>query len=250
MSIFNVGQDYRNTLIFNHMAAFMFETLTEILGCVRFIQVGANDGQTADPVHAFVKSERWIGVLVEPIPAVFARLRDSMSSTQGLDFANCAIGPEDGSATFYACRDPHSPLSSFNKETILKHTEWALSVGLPAPETYIDEIKAPVLTLESLCARYRLDHIDVLVTDTEGFDCKVVCSLDLKQRRPTLIYFEHIHCTSQETLDMRNLLHSFGYELFFDGYNAMAVYCGNIFRRTMISMFREILVDASNLRAK
>jgi FkbM family methyltransferase len=248
MSIFDMGQDYRAKLIFDHMATFMFSALTEALGLVRFIQVGANDGRTADPVQAFVRSERWTGVLVEPIPDVFSKLRDALSLIHGLSFANCAIGPQDGTATFYACRAPHSPLSSFDRATILKHTDWALSIGLPAPETCIEEISVPVFTLETLCTKFGIDKVDVLVTDTEGFDCKVIQSMALSIRRPAIIYFEHTHCTDGETMALRDLLASLNYHLLCDKYNAIAVQCRGVFDPSMIRMFREILIDASLLR--
>ncbi len=35
---------------------------------LHFIQIGANDGVTNDPIHDLVKSYHWKGVLVEPLP--------------------------------------------------------------------------------------------------------------------------------------------------------------------------------------
>jgi FkbM family methyltransferase len=248
MSIFDLGQDYRATPIFNHIATFMFSTITEARGTVRFIQVGANDGQFADPVHSFVRSGRWTGILIEPLPAVFATLRERLGAVRGLNFANCAIGPKDDTATFYACRDPHSPLSSFDRDTILKHTDWALSIGLPAPETCIQEISVPVFTLETTCAKFGLDQIDVLVTDTEGFDCKVIRSMDLAIRQPIIVHFEHTHCADGETSDLRDLLQSLGYDLLYDKYNAIAVRHRDIFDPSLIKTFQEILIDAALVR--
>jgi len=248
MSIFAIGQDYRNTLIFNHMADFLFEQVTKAIGVVRFVQVGANDGCRGDPVHRFVRSGQWRGVLVEPIPEVFARLQASLASVDGLQFANYAIGPADGTARFYAVAGPASTLSGFNRAHIIKYRDWVLSMGLPAPETCIEEITVRVSTLESLCREFGLGEIDVLVSDTEGFDCKVIRSMDLEARHPILIYFEHWHCPSEETLDVRNLLISLGYDIFFDSYNAMAVRCDSVLSPSMIKLFREVLVDASNMR--
>lgn len=44
-------------------------------GKVNFIQIGANDGLRNDPVREFIIRDRWQGILVEPLPAVFAMLQ-------------------------------------------------------------------------------------------------------------------------------------------------------------------------------
>ena len=35
------------------------------------IQIGANDGITHDPIHKFIKRDKWNGVLLEPQPYVY-----------------------------------------------------------------------------------------------------------------------------------------------------------------------------------
>ena len=40
----------------------------------RFVQVGANDGVSHDPINAFVTRNRLAGVVIEPLPDVFAKL--------------------------------------------------------------------------------------------------------------------------------------------------------------------------------
>src|SRR6266568_4231619 len=39
-----------------------------------FIGIGANDGVTHDPLYPFVRDFEWRGIMVEPIPEVFAEL--------------------------------------------------------------------------------------------------------------------------------------------------------------------------------
>jgi hypothetical protein len=40
-----------------------------------FVQIGSNDGTTGDPLRTFTEANDWSGLLVEPVPYVFARLQ-------------------------------------------------------------------------------------------------------------------------------------------------------------------------------
>jgi FkbM family methyltransferase len=248
LSTFDHGQSWLAHLVFERIAQHLFRHLTARQGQVSFVQVGANDGNRADPIKQFVKGGNWSGLMIEPVPFVFASLREVFGpDSDRLVLENCAVGPADGRATFYACREPHSPLSSFDRATILKHREWAVSVGLPDPETCIEEITVPVWTLESLCEKHEIRGPDVLVCDTEGYDCKVVLSMDLAARRPALIYFEHAHCPDEDTEALRKTLTKLRYTLMGDQYNALAVRGGEAAR--LVTTFQGILTDVVNFTA-
>ncbi len=249
MSVFDVEQDYRATPVFEHMVKYLFGQLTAALGVVRFVQVGANDGIADDPIRDFVRSGKWSGLMVEPVPSAFEKLLKNNSGRKGLKFANCAVGLTNGKATFYACREPQTNLSSFDKATIIKHNDWAESNGNPRPGDHIDEITVSVRTIESLCAEHRISRPDILVIDAEGHDCKAIQSADIETRRPKLIFFEHKHCSDDETSAVRDRLKAAGYELLYDKYNAMAVKQRKFFPAPLIKTFREILIDAANVRS-
>ena len=67
-----------------------------------FIQVGANDGISHDPLRAYIERYHWRGILVEPQPRVFARLCRNYASHTQLRFANVALTRYGESATPYA----------------------------------------------------------------------------------------------------------------------------------------------------
>ena len=161
--------------------------------------------------------------MIEPNPFAFKKLAAIYSSFPQLKLLNCAIGRTEGNADFFACRDPHTPLSSFDRETILKHKAWALSVGLADPEDCIEKISVSVRTLESLWAENKMNQLDALVVDAEGSDCDVIFSLNVEERKPKLIYFEHVHCPTDDTKQLKELLIASGYRLIFDGYNVLAI---------------------------
>jgi FkbM family methyltransferase len=260
MSVFDIGQDYRAKLVFDHIANFVFDALTA--AClpqrrflfpatrkrVNFIQVGANDGYSTDPIQPFIKSGFWEGLMIEPNPAAFKKLEAIYASVGQLKLLNCAIGQNEGDAEFFACREPHTNLSSFDRATILKHKDWAFSKGLADPEDCIERISVSVRTLESLCAENKLRELDVLVVDAEGSDCDVISSLNVRDIQPKLIYFEHVHCPTEDTKQLKELLIDSGYRLIFDSYNVLAIIPDDVISNKMLSMFDEIIIDAGHTR--
>src|SRR6266481_6003650 len=53
-----------------------------------FIQIGANDGVSNDPLYKFVIEYGWAGILVEPLPQVFEVLRRNYADKPNLKFLN------------------------------------------------------------------------------------------------------------------------------------------------------------------
>jgi hypothetical protein len=56
-----------------------------------FIQIGAADGRIGDPIHHLVERHRWRGILVEPLPHMFAALRATYRHRPDLVLENVAI---------------------------------------------------------------------------------------------------------------------------------------------------------------
>lgn len=64
----------------------------------RFLDLGANDGQTLSNSRALVL-RGWEGVLVEPSPVAFGKLSSLYPSSQKL--LNCAVGESSGEVEFF-----------------------------------------------------------------------------------------------------------------------------------------------------
>jgi FkbM family methyltransferase len=71
---------------------------------VFFLQVGANDGLMDDPIHFLVRKYGWRGVLLEPDPQLFERLKQNYSGVDGPILVNAALSPINGKTTFYRIR--------------------------------------------------------------------------------------------------------------------------------------------------
>jgi FkbM family methyltransferase len=171
-------------------------------GPARLVQIGSNDGKTGDPLYPiFQKHPAWRGLLVEPIPYIFAKLKANYPAPDRFDLANVAIG-ENGKLPFYyvdksAINDlPDLPywydqLGSFDRGHIVKELDGVL-------EPYIRSMEVESMDLGSLLDRYGIADIDVLHIDAEGYDWKVLQQLDLTRFKPTFILCEHHHLNLEE----------------------------------------------------
>lgn len=74
----------------------ILDNLSTANSVVNFIQVGSNDGVTGDPINCFVNNYNWQGVLVEPIPFLFEKLKINYDQRkENLQFLNCAVSAEE-----------------------------------------------------------------------------------------------------------------------------------------------------------
>ena len=71
--------------------------------------------------------------------------------------------------------------------------------------------------------RNRVESVDLIHIDTEGFDYKVLSQVDLKRYKPSAILFEHHLLSDQEFLQARKLLRSSGYRQFQYGNDTLAI---------------------------
>jgi FkbM family methyltransferase len=174
---------------------------------VRFIQVGANDGLRNDPVREFIVRDRWQGLLIEPLPTVFALLKDNYSylASQGLVFVNAAISDLDSShLPFYTFHDAF--LDNLPLETRLDylrkasfhraHVEHHIGAG---NKESIKTIDVPCMTLGSLIKKYwQWNTIDLIVIDAEGHEDAIIRSMDFSEFAPEAIFFESHNLADKE----------------------------------------------------
>ena len=91
----------RPELEFDVMIDFVQAHLGKPPGEFFFVQIGAFDGVTADPIYHLVRRYGWRGVLVEPQVEAFERLKQNYSGQPHLQFFNVAIGTKDGEISLF-----------------------------------------------------------------------------------------------------------------------------------------------------
>ncbi|MBP9837394.1 MAG: FkbM family methyltransferase [Proteobacteria bacterium] len=181
-----------------------------------FVKVGANDGLTGDPCSDILLNDRkWRGILIEPVPYNFERLKENFKDHSRFLFEQIAIGKESGQAKFFYVDkiakekvtnlpDWYDQIGSFDRNHILKHLNGVL-------EPYIIECEIEVNSLSETLKRNEIQEIHLLHIDTEGFDLEILKSIDLSQIQPVIIYIEHQHLDNESKQEMLSILSSDSY---------------------------------------
>jgi len=94
-----------------------------------FIQVGAFDGVECDPLRKYLLKYDWKGIMLEPQPAPFERLKKQYSDRPNLSILNAALSKAKGKTGLYILEGDNLPewtkgMASFDKQNILKHRDF------------------------------------------------------------------------------------------------------------------------------
>ena len=188
-----------------------------------FIQIGANDGVSNDPLFKFVTQYGWAGILVEPQPEVFAMLKTNYGNRPNLKFLNVAISEEDGFRTIYKVRmeqdtfEKAHEFSSFRREVVAHQTEW-----VPDIAQRIEETQVRCISFQSLLQEAGNAEVDLLLVDTEGYDLVILKMIDFTRVRPAIICYEHCNLNKSEQETAIELLVGNGYRLTRDNLDTIA----------------------------
>jgi len=179
-----------------------------------FVNIGANDGLTNDPLREFVVTKKWRGLLVEPIPYIFERLKKAYKNKKGILLENAAISNMNGERDFWyikktkELRSGEDQIGSFDKKVTLKSIR---ECGFS--KKYLVKGKIKCLTLKKLLDKHKIKKIDVFSIDTEGFDYEIIKQIDFKKFKPKLIIFEHCHLNLKDKKACFELLINEGYKI-------------------------------------
>jgi FkbM family methyltransferase len=215
---------YALALDFDYVLAHYLERRTDVRPFF-FVQIGAFDGTTHDPLHEHVRRGHWHGILVEPQLRYFHRLRETYERTDGLSFVNAAIDGERGSRTLYGVEgangepiDSLAHLASFSRTNLL---HWQRQDGHRFGSG-IRIVGTPVkcLTFDDLLAD--VDFVDLLHIDVEGYDFELLKSFDFDRFAPEIVRFEHVGLTRGDWDNAVRLLVRHGYHTVREEYDTTA----------------------------
>ena len=184
-----------------------------------FVQIGSNDGRKNDPLNKYVIKNGWNGILVEPDLTNFKKLTNHYSQARGLIFENTGIGPASGEMLFYRINnitesEPgwYDQVGSFDKDTFLKNIKHGHEL-----ENRITADLLPVITFDDLLIKNKFQKVDLLHTDTEGFDYKILMSIDFAKHDIRMVIFEGEWMTQSELREIIHYLRSYSYHIFQSG---------------------------------
>lgn len=183
-----------------------------------FVQVGSNDGEQLDPLRQSILEREWRGLMIEPVPHVFARLRENYAEVSDrVALANVAIADADGVLPFHHLAQVadheaeglprwYDALGSFRRDIVLKHVD-----RIPDIESRLVTTPVECTTLTSLCEQHDIESIDLLHIDTEGYDFEILKTVDWDRFRPAMVIYEHLHLDDGDRAAARTFLTTRGY---------------------------------------
>jgi FkbM family methyltransferase len=121
-------------------------------GQLTILDIGANVGQTAESLARVLPNSKIYSF--EPVPATFAKLRQNTAHLTQVERVNMALGDKSGEAVITTDRNGRNTLLS----------------AVPSK----DSVVAKVGTVDDFCADRGIQRVDLLKTDTEGFETFVL----------------------------------------------------------------------------
>lgn len=193
-----------------------------------FVQIGANDGKMMDPINKTINKSQWEGLVIEPVPMLFRQLQKNYAHcADRVQPLNVAIAQSGEKLPFYhlsqvpglpALPDWAAGLGTFNRDVLLKHRDRIVDL-----EKYLLQVDVATMSWSALCEQYVTGPIDLLLTDTEGYDYEILRQIDFSKHRPTLIIYEHHHFSEQTRYDCQQMLAKAGYSMFEEGLDTWAL---------------------------
>ena len=131
------------------------------------------------------------GLMVEPVPYVFDRLRRRYESMPGVTLENVAVGPTEGRAPVLPPGRGRRPRAGgaagvVRRHRIVLHARrcWRTARTSPTSRAGWSRPRCRPCPLDTLCARNGIRHLDLILVDTEGHDWEIIRSLDARGLEP------------------------------------------------------------------
>ena len=192
-----------------------------------FVQIGANDGKMDDPIHDFVLKNRRLlrGIVVEPLPDVFAELEHTYRHCPTITPVNVAIHATEEEMVLHRV-DPAKirGLPVWAKGIASFDPNHHARIGIPTDCIIKERVRC--VPLDRLLLEHGVTKIDLLQIDTEGHDAAIISAIDFDALTPCMIRFEHgvpDGTTTREAFDEAlHSLHENGYAVVVGEYDALA----------------------------
>lgn len=192
-------------------------------GDVVFIQIGANDGLRWDPVRRFIVRDKWKGILVEPLPAVYQMLKKNYYylGNKNLIFVNAAISDRDeGEVNIWAISGEllnslsiEDQLYYLRKSSLKKDFVMNAVSKFNYEATNVECHKVKCLSINKLIKEcWDGPDVDLIVCDAEGHDDVIIGAIDFTKLHPEAILFES-HNLGERKEYLRDLLARNNYSL-------------------------------------
>lgn len=172
--------------------------MMEVGPSLRFLQLGAFDGVTRDPLRKYIVKHGWRGVLVEPQAAAAAKLRDLYHGNDSICIVEAAIDRAAHTRTLFTVSSGGGPswtegLASFDRSTVTKHEDLA-----PGLVDVVKEEMVECVSFDTVLDKLPTETLDLLQIDAEGFDAYLLSLFPFSRTKPAIIHWEIKHASKRE----------------------------------------------------
>jgi FkbM family methyltransferase len=200
----------------------MFEVGPEL----SFVQVGAYDGVSSDPLCKYIERCGWSGVMLEPQPRPASQLRALYRDNPKVVILEAALDSERRTRNLYTIESDSVPkwaggMASFDRDQILK--QGCLIEGL---EGMVREIRVDCLIFDDVLDNLPQNRLDLLQIDAEGADGHILSLFPFHRFKPAIIHWEIKNMTVSQQEEALERVIALGYRVSRSGgEDAVAVLC-------------------------
>jgi len=176
-----------------------------------FIQVGAYDGISTDPLRKYIERCGWRGVMLEPQPEPARALRALYNDNKGIVVWEAALDRQRGVRSLYTVEAGDIPkwagsIASFNRAHILKHESL-----VPGLRDMVRERTVDCITFDDVLGHLPALRLDLLQIDAEGADGYILSLFPFDRIKPAIIHWESKNLSKAQKEEALDLLCSHGY---------------------------------------
>jgi FkbM family methyltransferase len=172
-----------------------------------FVDVGAHDGKSFSNTMFFESERGWSGLLIEPNPTVFERLKQNRPHARA---EQCAISESEGLVDFLQITGYSEMLSGIPSAYDPRHKERVES-ELEGDGGSATTIQVQSKRFSTVARAHNLSRIHYLSIDVEGAEASVLRSIDFTQVFIDVIGFESNY--EENTVEIVDWLKSRGYQV-------------------------------------
>jgi len=148
-----------------------------------FIEIGANDGKTGSFTYNLA-SLGWYGINFEPVPRLYEHCCTNHLNHKNVINLQIALGAENGEANIIDA----NTLSTMDNDTISLYKNVDQFKGYFQNNNNIHKVL--VKKLDHVLEEYKINFIDLIVLDVEGFEENVLTGFSIQNYNPSIIIIE------------------------------------------------------------
>ena len=156
------------------------------------IVIGAHSG---DKLSKAIETYSKYGnvLLVEPVPWLFKKLQEKYGSAKSVHLLQAVISENDADeVSFFAPTESANEIATWGDQLGSLNPVHALGHNKEFSGK-INEIKVLGISFGTLINKFEIEQIDVLHTDTEGYDARLLSVFPFDKIKPRELIFEYKH---------------------------------------------------------